>query len=85
MTNGTSAGSFTRKSAVTWGNPVTKPAFSSAREAENRAPGNRLLAALPDDVVVLLHPDSVKSICRRAPSATVRVIQLIESIFPKPA
>jgi CRP-like cAMP-binding protein len=42
---------------VTWVNPVAKPAFRSAREEKNRAAGNRLLAALPDDVVVLLHPD----------------------------
>jgi len=43
---------------VTWGNPLTsKPAFRSEWEAANRAAGNCLLAALPDDVIALLRPD----------------------------
>jgi CRP-like cAMP-binding protein len=42
---------------VTSGDPVTKSAFHSAREAANRAAGNRLLAALPDDAIVPLQPD----------------------------
>jgi CRP-like cAMP-binding protein len=42
---------------VTLNNPVTKPAFHSAGEAANQPAGNRLLAALPDDTIVLLQPD----------------------------
>jgi CRP-like cAMP-binding protein len=42
---------------MSWSNPVTKPAIHSAWETADRSAGNRLLAALPDDLVMLLQAD----------------------------
>ena len=43
---------------MTWSNPLaTRPMPRTARESLTRSAGNRLLAALPDDVFILLEPD----------------------------